>query len=1132
MLIVTTLGTPGIHDATGQEVRLRSRKQLGVLLVLALDGRDQPVPRAMLEEFFWHDAPGAKAYHSLCQAITAIRAALGRSAIQRTHDAFRLGVDVRTDLEALGDDDLGIPGLSRPLDGMEWWGGPAFGHWLEGARVRFRRMAEQVLLDAIARFRLGGATLRVHRAAERLYELDPLSEPAALALAERELLRGDVVGAIRLLRLHLARLEETLGCRPQPAIERLLRRLEVGAHPPVELVPPRLAAHAARVRPTVLVAREHELGFLEGEWQRVARDGTLRTCMVTGPGGIGKSSLARRFAATVAARAHSVLLISCQEIGEGIPFAATSDLAAALLRDPAISSTDPAWLAEVSRIHPVIRSKYTGVPEPLATPPETVRLRVGDGLTHMLEAVTDGAPVTIIFDDIQYMDPASRDVLHVLARRAQSLPLLLMGAARSRGMEPTLPRGPLDDEPLAWTSTLRLAPLSAEGMRTLIATLAPSLQLDAPRVVDRIIGLADGNPQFAEMLLADWDRHASQSLAAGLAVEQLPRHWEPPDSLRQAFARLYDGLDAVARQVLHVLAVAQRALSPEEVAQAVSRTPADLDAAALELLSRGILRLEGGGLCFKNELHRAYPYFAMDDETRKYYHAILARALTVHADERDYRSRLEAASHLLGCERLDEATTLLHAATKDAVDAGAYQEMERALLDLCDAQGDNPSPRILIALSSTQATGGRPRDALKSLARVSRPECTPREALEVDVLTVRAETVLRRHSSEVLRAAGERILQQALETGELDLATHALQVVAQASAEAGLAERLTALLPMCRSLVRAPNDEQAAQAALALGFIHLSGGEYAEAREAFDSGLARLGGGHSPLLLRSRLLNGLGMALTGVGAYDDALRTYQRLQSTAKKSPLIPAPHLWLNMAVIHQERGRLCSAAQCFERSLRAVAEHPDPRIRTEVYSNCASFAIETGDVESADRYLRLAESIAEASRILNELVNTILVRADFHLAVEEDELAWRLVRDRIPSYETRKHFIGEVTRHARLDLHYRLASRSRQVPLEWLQQTQHLDERLPVHGRIEMACFTAWAREKYLGMLGGDVLENAALEGFGGVVLRLGAVKTLPTLTKSADCLATAQMLVESYPTLFPEGLPTPLDWNPPAT
>ncbi|NIS96452.1 ATP-binding protein, partial [Hydrogenophaga sp.] len=98
---------------------------------------------------------------------------------------------------------------------------------------------------------------------------------------------------VQLLRAHRARTQEELHCDPSPDVTRLLRRLEAGA---VEPAAAKRAAvpSSAHARPTIFVGREPELSRLEALLTE-ARAGTLTTCLITGPAGIGKSALIRRF---------------------------------------------------------------------------------------------------------------------------------------------------------------------------------------------------------------------------------------------------------------------------------------------------------------------------------------------------------------------------------------------------------------------------------------------------------------------------------------------------------------------------------------------------------------------------------------------------------------------------------------------------------------------------------------------------------------------------------------------------------------------------------------------------------------------------------------------------------------------
>jgi hypothetical protein len=48
----------------------------------------------------------------------------------------------------------------------------------------------------------------------------------------------------------------------------------------------------------------------------------------------------------------------------------------------------------------------------------------------MMEAVADNGSILLAFDDLQFLDPASRDVLFLVTRRLERLPTLILAGAR------------------------------------------------------------------------------------------------------------------------------------------------------------------------------------------------------------------------------------------------------------------------------------------------------------------------------------------------------------------------------------------------------------------------------------------------------------------------------------------------------------------------------------------------------------------------------------------------------------------------------------------------------------------------------------------------------------------------------
>src|SRR5205823_2303441 len=321
---------------------------------------------------------------------------------------------------------------------------------------------------------------------------------------------GDSVAAVRLLKDQARRARAELGTNPNPEIARLLRRLERGERPGSVAQTSQLSERL--IRPHAFVGREVELGRLEAIWNRVVGGVGHQGCLLTGAPGIGKSALIRRFTTSVGARACPAFLVPCQEIGQGIPYAAVSELITALGRDPAASGTEPLWLAEASRVCPGLRAIYPGIPPAPDAPPDSIRLRVAEAVIRMMEAVADNGPVLLAFDDLQFLDPASREVLFLITRGLERVPSLILAGARAGDGE--LRPEETGGGGLVWKETIHLQPLERSQALNLISEVSADAEDVGVPIRETIVRLAQGNPYHIEMLLADWRTHRAKSLAA------------------------------------------------------------------------------------------------------------------------------------------------------------------------------------------------------------------------------------------------------------------------------------------------------------------------------------------------------------------------------------------------------------------------------------------------------------------------------------------------------------------------------------------------------------------------------------------------------------------------------------------
>jgi tetratricopeptide (TPR) repeat protein len=925
-------------------------------------------------------------------------------------------------LELLGDGVEEVADLAGPLEGMELCGGAGFGHWVDRTRVGIVRRARGVLLQALKEARAEGCLERVYRSALLLHRLDPVEPVAVLALAERALVEGDTIGAMRVMKEYLNLVQKELGKNPHPEIAALLRRLERGEGPAL-VFSGRFGTGAPAPR-EVFLSREREIARLEALWQQLGQQ-VCQTCLVTGVSGIGKSTLARRFAMSVAARALPVYLVACQEIGAGIPFAAAADLILALGSDPLVAGTDPGWLAEASRVSPGLRRIYPGVPEPPPAPAESVRIRVADALVAMLESVSDGRPVLLVFDDVHHMDPASRDVLFLLTRRLQRVQVMILGTMRAGdGTSSGWSRKPGASW---WEHWVTLAPLDDASVSRMVDLLAGDAGPVNDRVRERILQLAQGNPYHVELLLTDWRQRGDQSLVMfeenGFSRS---RQWSPPDTFRSAFLAQYHDVSETARHILHLLAVAARSMSAAEIAEILNSSVATVEAALLGPVERGLLRIESGRFEFKNDLHRTFLYYFIPPDIRTFHHTVLGNALWRKTHESEFQCAIEAAKHFTYAGMPSEAVEAATAGAERAITQGAPNEASSVLgrvLLTCDV---GASSRLHLLLGEALAAQGRYRGAMGAANAVDHSQLSPADRARNAL--VLAESLHR------ARLADDTAIQMAIEEA-CDLADRArsdvlllrsLQLKAEVAAEAGDLKTVTEIQTRTE---RVAEDAEApdckALADLTTGFCALVRGELAWAAGAFETAAALL---HKLSMYADyrRALNGLGSCLAGLGCLEEAGKVLGEACAAGNQmgNPAAAASSK-ASLAWLCAELGQFSDAVVHYQDAISLFGEARSARLGAEIFANVARLAIILGNFPEAADATERASGCAESTALWQHKVQALLARADLLLASGEPEAAWPLVEEARALTSGRYLLLPNSGQMLRLERHFLAATR-----------------------------------------------------------------------------------------------------------
>jgi DNA-binding CsgD family transcriptional regulator/type II secretory pathway predicted ATPase ExeA len=243
------------------------------------------------------------------------------------------------------------------------------------------------------------------------------------------------------------------------------------------------------------------------------------------------------------------------------------------------------------------------------------RQLVMDVVDQILAALPD--KTLLLFEDLQWTDDLSLEIVAELARRSRDRTVMLCGGYRTDET--------LDVNLRDWRSRLltqriaeevRLTPLT-QAETALVTTLILDTGLPAPReVAAAVYERTDGIPLHIEELLGAL---SAEARANGLAI----REATVPDTIEDAVLARLRHRSPEAQQVARAGAIVGRCFVPEVLAGIMDVPPEALDAPIQELIDNYVLEAPGsrGLYDFRHQLLRDAIYRSVPVGDRRRYHA-------------------------------------------------------------------------------------------------------------------------------------------------------------------------------------------------------------------------------------------------------------------------------------------------------------------------------------------------------------------------------------------------------------------------------------------------------------------------------------------------------------------------------
>ena len=944
------LGAVRFVSDDGAAVEIPSASQRRLLAVLALASGATLRPE-YLSDLLEVSAGGLRT------TVSRLRARIGDQVI--CTDAVGYRITCTADSTMFTDlllDDAEAPDRLTALDAaLALWDGEAldeFRHepWAEAEAARLdelRGLAVEhraELLIKRSRADEAVAALEAHVAG------NPLRDRGWALLIRALATEGRQADALRAYQEYRTLLAEETGTAPSELVRSIERRVAAGWHgddsdtidltddaaslrvtadgaaPAVSVPLPGVLAQGPR-----LIGRRRELTWLESALVQV-RPGALRSVLLSGEAGIGKTTLVAAFARAYGAGGTNAVVYGRCDEGAAVPLQPFRDVVGALVEHAptdVLLAHSERFGGELARVAPHL-SQRIGVPEPMSADDATERYQLFEAVADLVRRLAATGPLILILDDLHWAEPTALLLLRHLARAVVDAPVLIVVSYRDTGEDASTElRAALADLDRRDSRRIRLSGFDDAELSDLVVSVVDAPNGPGSALLEQLREQTAGNPLYAAQLV----RHLVES--GHVVVDDAGVHLSgdsmgaaiPPSLLGVVWTRV-QSLGDSTHDVLRAAAALGVEFDADVVLDMLDASDAEVEAALDASVAAGLLVDAGDGsrtMRFTHALVSHALYSELRGARRRRLHERAARVLQKGSDELPQTVVVQLAHHWALAGDLSVAQRWATAAGDHAFGHLAPSEAARwyqTALDHAVAlrRPDAERADLMVRLGEAQHRAGDPRSH--------------------DLLLEAADLARRSGADDVLIRAALANDRGLMRVGTVDHAELAAVEAAIAVADPGDSATYSRLLALyARELIHTPRSELRQEMAR-------------KALELIDAG-------DDPTLLPN-MISGLSYALWGPGALPLRRDIAARAENAAYGTD-DPFLRFWTTRAayVVAIESADAAWASRSRDRITKIAADVGEPRLRW-IALVCEAFtAMMEARLDDAERHSELGLEI-----------------------------------------------------------------------------------------------------------------------------------------------------------------------------